>query len=88
MTEKHLKDLANEIESSLQSDDVSEQDRSVLTQVQSELQAALAAPTPQVSATGGLRDRLSHAIERLEGEHPRLTDLLSNALDALSDVGI
>ena len=79
MNDKHLKDLAHEIESSLQSKDVSERDRGVLK----DLQTALATPAP-----GGLRDRLSHAVERLEGEHPRLTQLLSKALDALSDVGI
>jgi len=84
MTQKHLKDLANEIESSLQKGSVSESDRSVLEQVHTEIQAALAAP----SQPDSLRDWLSHAVERLEGEHPRLTTLLSKALDVLSDVGI
>lgn len=84
MTQKHLKDLANEIESSLQQGSVSERDRSVLEQVHSEIQAALAAPAQPEN----LRDRLNHAVERLEGEHPRLTSLLSKALDVLSDVGI
>ena len=88
MTHKRLEDLSNEIESSLQSDDVSESDRSVLKQVQSELQTVLAAPAPLASQPLGLRDRLTHALERLEGEHPRLSDLLSKTLDALSDIGI
>jgi hypothetical protein len=78
MTEKHLDDLAEQIERSLKSDDVSARDRSLLEQVQSELQA------PSAS----LRNRLTQAVDRLEGEHPRLTELLSKALDALSDVGI
>jgi hypothetical protein len=81
MSDKHLKDLANEIESSLQRDSLTERDRVVL----SELQAALATLEP---APHGLRERLTHAVERLEGEHPRLTALLSKTLDVLSDVGI
>jgi hypothetical protein len=88
MTHKRLEDLSNEIESSLQSDDVSESDRSVLKQVQSELQSVLAAQAPLARPPLGLRDRLTHALERLEGEHPRLSDLLSKTLDALSDIGI
>lgn len=88
MPHKHLEDLADQIESSLQSDDVSERDRGVLEQVQSELQTALAAPTRLANSPASLRDRLGQAVDRLEGEHPRLTELLSKALDALSDVGI
>ena len=88
MPQKHLEDLANQIESSLQSASVSERDRSVLEQVQTELQTALATPSQLKSAPASLRDRLGHAVDRLEGEHPRLTELLSKALDALSDVGI
>jgi hypothetical protein len=87
MTDKHLEQLAEEIETSLQSGAVTEQDRTVLKRVHSELQAALAVPalaSPQV----GLRDQLRRAIEQLEGEHPRLTGLLSKSLDLLSDVGI
>lgn len=88
MTQKYLKDLATQIESSLQSADLSERDRSVLEQVQSDLQAALAAPAPHVNPPASLRERLAQAVDRLEGEHPRLTDLLSKTLDVLSDVGI
>lgn len=88
MPPKHLEDLADQIESSLRSDDVSERDRVVLEQVQSDLQTALAAPAQLTSSPASLRERLSQVVDRLEGEHPRLTDLLSKALDALSDVGI
>jgi CTP:molybdopterin cytidylyltransferase MocA len=88
MTDKQLKELAHEIDSSLQSDGVSESDRKVLEQVQSELQAVLGAHTAQASAPVNLRERLTQAVERLEGEHPRLTQLLSKTLDVLSDVGI
>lgn len=87
MTDKHLKDLAAEIETSLQSGAVTEGDRAVLEQVHSEVQAALSTPAPR-TAPVSLRDKLNDAIERLEGEHPRLTSLLSKSLDALSDLGI
>jgi len=88
MTDKHLEELASEIETSLQSGAVTEQDRTVLKQVQCELQAVLAVPAPFASPPAGLRDQLSRAIGQLEGEHPRLTSLLSKSLDLLSDVGI
>jgi HPt (histidine-containing phosphotransfer) domain-containing protein len=88
MTDKHLKELATEIETSLQSGAVTDQDRAVLKQVQSELQTVLGAPASLASPPSGLRDKLTQVIERLEGEHPRLTSLLSKSLDALSDVGI
>jgi hypothetical protein len=88
MTDKHLKELASEIKTSLQSNAVTERDRAVLEQVHSELQTVLAAPAPLASSPVGLRDKLTRAIEHLEGEHPRLTSLLSKSLDLLSDVGI
>jgi hypothetical protein len=87
MTDKHLKELAGEIGVSLQSPAVNERDRAVLEQVHTELQAVLAEPAPAKPPLG-LRDKLKQAIEQLEGEHPRLTSLLSTSLDALSDVGI
>jgi len=62
--------------------------RVLLKRVHSELQAALVVPAPLASPPVGLRDQLSRAIEQLEGEHPRLTSLLSKSLDLLSEVGI
>jgi hypothetical protein len=88
MSDKHLEELAGEIGSSLQGGAVTERDRAVLEPLHTELQAALAAPTPQAKPPLGLRDKLKHAVEQLEGEHPRLTSLLSKSLDLLSDVGI
>lgn len=88
MTEKHLKDLASEISASLQDGAVAEKDRVVLEQVHSELQAVLSTPVPVAEQPHGLRDKLRRAIEQLEGDHPRLTSLLSKSLDLLSDVGI
>lgn len=88
MTDKHLKELASEIGVSLKGDAVTDRDRAVLEQVHAELQTVLAEPAPLAKPPLGLRDKLKQAIEQLEGEHPRLTSLLSSSLDLLSDVGI
>ena len=87
MTDKHLKDLAAELQTSLKNGAVSEADRTVLEQVHTEVQAALSDPAPR-PAPVSLREKLQDAIERLEGEHPHITSLLSKSLDALSDLGI
>jgi hypothetical protein len=87
MTDERLKDLAHEIEDSLRSPAVPERDRALLEDVHAELKTALSS-LPQSVQTGSLRSKLRVAIERLEGEHPHLTSLLSKALDALSDIGV
>ena len=88
MTDEHLKELATEIKTSLQSPAVTQSDRAVLEQVHSELQAVLSTPAAGDNPPRGLRDKLLHAIERLEGEHPRLTSLLAQSLEALTDIGL
>ena len=87
MPDEHLKNLAHEIEDSLRSPAVPERDRALLEDVHAELKTALSSP-PQSVGTASLRNKLSVAVERLEGEHPRLTSLLSKTLDALSDIGV
>jgi hypothetical protein len=88
MIDKHLEELSNEIKASLQDGAVAEQDRAVLEQVHSELQAVLGTPAQGAEPPLGLRDKTTRAIEQLESDHPRLTNLLSKSLDLLSDVGI
>lgn len=88
MTDKHFEELASEIRASLQGGAVAEKDRAVLEQVHTELQAVLSAPSTAVEPPQGLREKLTRAIEHLEGDHPRLTSLLSKSLDLLSDIGI
>jgi hypothetical protein len=80
MSQRHLKELIAEIETSLRSDAITPQDRAMLEQVHADLTAEQPA--------SGLRNTLSAAIERVEDEHPQLTALLAKALDALSDVGL
>jgi len=88
MTDKHLEELASEINASLRTGAVAEKDRAVLEDVHSELQAVLSAPAPVAEPPRSLLDKLTQAIEQLESDHPRLTSLLSKSLDLLSDVGI
>jgi len=35
-----------------------------------------------------LRDRVTGSLERFEGSHPRLTEIVGRVADALSDLGI
>ena len=88
MTEKHLEELADEIKASLRTGAVVEKDRALLEQVHSELKSVLSTTPEGAKPQQSLREKLAHAIEQLESDHPRLTSLLSKSLDLLSDVGI
>jgi hypothetical protein len=88
MTDKHLQELAAEIRTSLQDTALDGEDRAVLQRLHSELQAVLGTPAQSTEPSLTLRDKLARAVEHLEGDHPRLTSLLSKSLDLLSDVGI
>ena len=77
----------SELDATLQSGrEISAEDRALLEKAHAELETALAArptkPTPR------LRQSVGDALERLQIEHPRLTGLMTAALDALSDVGV
>jgi hypothetical protein len=87
MADRTLRDLMAELEATLRSGRaISAEDRALLERTHADLEAALAAqpaaPTPR------LRQSMGDALQRLQIEHPRLTGLLSAALDALSDVGV
>jgi broad specificity phosphatase PhoE len=86
MDRPSLRQLLDEVDSTLQGK-VSDADRNTLQQTRADLDKALSTP-PKPEATPDLRERLQAALERLEGEHPNLTALISNTLDALSDVGL
>lgn len=88
MTDKHLEELADEIKASLQAGAVADKKREALEQVHSELQAMIGTAAPVAKPPRDLRNKLKRAIEQLESDHPRLTNLLSKSLDLLSDVGI
>lgn len=66
--------------------EISPEDRALLERTHADLAAALAAKP--ASPTPRLRQSVGNALERLQIEHPRLSGLLTAALDALSDVGV
>jgi hypothetical protein len=87
MADQKLRDLITELKVLLQSDrEISSEDRALLEGTRAEVEAALNARSPKPSHL--LRQNLGTTLERLQIEHPRLTGLLSAALDALSDVGV
>jgi hypothetical protein len=87
MADQKLRELMNELDATLRSGrPISAEDRALLERAHAEVEVALAAkpaaPTPR------LRQSVGDALQRLQIEHPRLSSLLSSALDALSDVGV
>jgi hypothetical protein len=83
MEQAALKDTLAEVETALRGK-LTDADRATLEQTRSELHAALGEGGKSSALGGGLRS----ALEKLEGEHPKLTAVLSKALDALSDLGV
>jgi len=97
MPARSLQELLSELEATLNSGSVSQQDRILLERVQADLTAAhktqpATAQTTQTAQTTAiphtLPDNLREAIDRLQVEHPKLSSVLSNALNALSDLGV
>lgn len=86
MSDKTLRDLLTELKAQLQNDAITKAERAELQQLHSNLEAALREPAK--SAKPGLQSDVQSAVERLEGNHPKLTSLLARVLDALSDVGV
>lgn len=87
MADQKLRELITELKTLLQSDrEISTEDRALLERTHAEVEAALRAQSSKPSHL--LRQNLGTTLERLQIEHPRLSGLLSAALDALSDVGV
>jgi hypothetical protein len=55
--------------------------------VHADLKAAVS-EYPSVVPPHPLGERVREAVDRLQAEHPRLSGLLTAALDALSDLGV
>jgi Domain of unknown function (DUF4404) len=87
MADQKLRELMTELDATLQSGrQISDEDRALLERAHAEVGVALSvkpiAPTPH------LRQSVGDALQRLQIEHPRLSNLLSATLDALSDLGV
>jgi Domain of unknown function (DUF4404) len=88
MADRTLRELMTELEATLRSGRaISAEDRALLERTHADLEAALAA-RPSAPPTPRLRQSMGDALQRLQIEHPRLSGLLSAALEALSDVGV
>jgi hypothetical protein len=80
---ERLRGILGELHQVLESaDDLDDSSREALRGTVDEIQSALDAEgVPQLS---GLRER----IERFEGSHPRLTEVVRRIVDQLSEMGI
>jgi len=88
MADRTLRELMTELDATLRSGrELSAEDRALLEQIQTELGVALAA-RPSSPPPPRLRQSVGDALQRLQIEHPRLSSLLSSALDTLSDLGV
>ena len=86
MPDKTIHELLVELEASLRGGDaINDEDRALVRDLHADLNAAVAKPA---AAPANLRPNLSAAVDSLSARHPRLSSLLSRALDALSDVGL
>jgi Domain of unknown function (DUF4404) len=85
MSERSLRDTLAELEAALQDRALDPQERARLLSLHAQLESALRQPH---AAPGGLRSELDAALARAEGDHPRLTGVLSRLLDTLSEIGL
>lgn len=89
MTEptRSLRAVLDELHAVLEaSPDLGSEGRDALRQAVADIQAALDAPGAERSSL--LSDQLSQALERFEGAHPKLTQIVGRVADALADLGI
>lgn len=83
-----LTEILNELHESLErSPELADEARDALRGAASDIREALdqdEAPEREVS----IADQLNAALERFEGQHPKLTAVVGRVADALSDLGI
>ena len=87
-----LQGILDELHDALEaSSDVGEEQRAALRRAAHEIRAALgddARAAAETADSGTLVDQLNAALERFEGSHPRLTQIVGRIADSLSDLGI
>ncbi len=87
-----LEGILDELHEVLESSpDVGEAGRSALQRAAVDIRAALDAVPASGSSddeSDSLIERLNDALERFEGSHPRLTQIVGRIADSLSDLGI
>jgi len=85
MPERKLTQIVNELTGRLDEEaDLDEKSRDALRGAAASIRSALASEEPTDSQLAGLRERL----ERFEGAHPALTEVVRRLVDQLSEMGI
>jgi predicted nucleic acid-binding Zn-ribbon protein len=84
---KHLEELHGEIE---HTENVDERERDLLRDLKNDIRELLERSDSggRVQAEPATLERLEEAIATLEASHPDLTNMLSQALNTLSNAGI
>jgi len=85
MPERKLKQIVEELTGQLEgSEDLDRESQEALQGAAAAIQDALASEEETGSQLSGLRERL----ERWEGEHPTITEVVRRLVDQLSEMGI
>jgi len=88
MPERTLREILDELHGRLEhSEDLDPRAREALRETAAEIQETLEASGSD-GLYGELRDRLSEALARFEGEHPRLAETVRRLVDQLWEMGI
>ena len=84
-TDRRLAAVLGELRELLEvTDDLAPSARDALSDAAAEIQSALDADEESGSQLAGIRER----IERFEGDHPRITEVVRRLVDQLSEMGI
>ncbi len=88
MPERDLRDILTELHEQLeQATELDEDTRAALRGTAEEIRSTIeGAGAEQIES--GLRERLSDALARFEGSHPRLTESVKRLVDQLAELGI
>jgi len=85
MPERKLKQIVEELTGQLEgSEDLDRESQEALQSAAAAIQDALASEEETGSQLSGLRERL----ERWEGDHPTITEVVRRLVDQLSEMGI
>ena len=88
MSQRSLRAILDELHERLErSSDLDPASQDALREAARDIRAALD-DEPDADPWNALRDRIARALERFEGEHPRLTDTVRRLVDQLSEMGI
>ncbi len=85
-----LADVLEELRAVLDtSDELDPADRDALRSAAAEIHEALeGGASADAAPQSDLRARLTQAVERFEGRHPKLTHVVNRVAESLSDIGI